>query len=188
MEGRKIRHDQDNPVDDLLLKLADALSPAFKALGHTPNMITTYSLITGLAGVWALWHGHIWWFVGLYASSYFFDCMDGYYARRYGMVTKLGDWYDHVKDVVVHVLVALVAYACYGSRITRWDVLVLAAATVLTFVHLGCQERLYGGETSVLTPLQGTCPNADAIAWTRWFGPGTFNVLVAVMAWSLHTR
>lgn len=188
MEGRKIHPDLENPLDNLLLALAEALCPAFKALGHTPNMITTYSLITGLASVWALYHGHIAWFAGLFGTSYFFDCLDGHYARKYDMVTKFGDMYDHIKDVAWHSLVFLVVFIRYGSRITRWDVAVMVAAVALTLVHLGCQETHYTGEDSVLTLLTAGCPAPGAIAWTRWVGCGTMHLLVVVMVWSLHTR
>jgi phosphatidylglycerophosphate synthase len=39
-----------------------------------------------------------------YFISYFFDCCDGYYARKYNMCTKFGDFYDHVKDWVINFL------------------------------------------------------------------------------------
>lgn len=49
-------------------------------------------------------------FCGLYVLSYVFDCIDGQYARLYGMTTDFGDMYDHISDVVVTVLVYIVAF------------------------------------------------------------------------------
>lgn len=43
---RKIPDNMDSPIDNGMIALADALCPFFKSTGHTPNMITTYSLIT----------------------------------------------------------------------------------------------------------------------------------------------
>ena len=36
-----------------------------------------------------------------YFISYFFDVLDGIYAREYNMVSEFGDYYDHIKDIVV---------------------------------------------------------------------------------------
>ena len=31
--------------------------------------------------------------------GYFFDCMDGHFARKYNMVTEFGDMYDYITDL-----------------------------------------------------------------------------------------
>jgi len=36
-----------------------------------------------------------------YLISYMFDCWDGYYARKYNMESKFGDYYDHVSDMFI---------------------------------------------------------------------------------------
>jgi hypothetical protein len=44
--GQKIPEHLDDPIDNILYRFCDGLSPSFKATGHTPNLITTYSLLT----------------------------------------------------------------------------------------------------------------------------------------------
>jgi hypothetical protein len=70
--------------------------PFFKKIGFTPNGITTLSLIFGIASAYYLYKGKIYMFALLYTISYFFDVMDGHFARKYKMVSKGGDYYDNV--------------------------------------------------------------------------------------------
>lgn len=189
---RKIPSHQENPVDDALIRLAELTAPAFKATGHTPNMLTAYSMALGLAAVWALaadWAP--WTFAALWMASYFFDCADGFYARAYGMVSAGGDLFDHIKDVVVYVLlVAVAAWKFVG--VVPWPTLVGVGAAVAAFlalstVHLGCQEALFSGTVDgdgnkgVLAGLKGVCANPSRwIRWTRWVGVGTLNVVTVL--------
>lgn len=69
--------------------------PCFRALGHTPNVITTYSFAFSLLSVVSLWHGHTALFAACFALAYVFDCADGQYARAYRMTSVNGDLYDH---------------------------------------------------------------------------------------------
>ena len=52
---KKIPNEIDNPIDNVLIHLSDLLCPLFKRTGHTPNMITTYSLIFGLVSVFCVY-------------------------------------------------------------------------------------------------------------------------------------
>lgn len=193
---RKIPSHQENPVDDALIRLAEATAPAFKATGHTPNALTAYSLALGLAAVWALAAGgSSWAFAALWMASYFFDCADGFFARKYGMVSAGGDLFDHVKDVVVYALLVVAAWRAFVGTVPAATLALAGAALAgvgaLGVVHLGCQEALFDGAVGqgnqgVLAPLKRACAAEprEQIKWTRWFGMGTFNVLtVLVVAW-----
>lgn len=188
---RKIPSHQENPVDDVLIGLAELTAPAFKATGHTPNMLTAYSLALGVLSVWALaanWAS--WAFAALWMASYFFDCADGFYARTYGMVSAGGDLFDHVKDVVVYVLLVGVASWKFVGAVPLTTLvgvgLVLAACVALGTLHLSCQEALFNGSVGegnqgVLSGLKGVCANPTRwIRWTRWFGMGTVNVVTVL--------
>jgi hypothetical protein len=85
----------ENPCDALMYRLSGALLPAMRATHHTPNVITTYGFACCLLARWHLWHDRIGPFVALNQLAYFFDCMDGHMARTYGLVSSVGDWYDH---------------------------------------------------------------------------------------------
>lgn len=184
---RKITKDIDNPIDNYLIDLADKISPFFYKTGHTPNMITTYSLITGLIACHFLWKGHVLWFAIFYAISYFFDCMDGHFARKYEMTSKFGDMYDHIKDVLVVVLIIIIIYKRCRKNISIPVIIVFAVSTLLAGAHLGCQQRYCTEDdedpedSKFLNKARVLCPNKEYIKWTRFFGTGTYNLILILI-------
>lgn len=187
MEGRKIDSNQENIFDNFFLVIAEWISPFFYQIGFTPNLITTLSFVFGVLSIWYLVHDQYTWAGLLYIVSYFFDVMDGYFARRYNMVSDHGDLYDHVKDVVVFVTL-LVVYLRkpdipYGVK--KFFVIILAILYLLSMVYMGCQETIYAelnpGESPSLEFTQMLCPDPQLIGLVKWFGTGTFNVVFAIL-------
>ena len=107
---RKIERQIENPPDNFFIDLADISSDFYRDMGLTPNMLTTVSLFFGALSCYLLYHGYnllamITWFI-----AYYYDCADGFFARKYNMVTKLGDLYDHVSDVSKVIGIFLIMY------------------------------------------------------------------------------
>ena len=176
---RKIEKRHENPLDNILIDLSDALCPFFKKLGFTPNWITTLSLIFGLLAVYCLYKGYLWLFAILYFISYFFDNMDGNYARKYNMTSKIGDYYDHIKDIVVVLVLLFVLIRKNKCSNKVWIVsgIILGIFFILMSMQLGCQERLYSTEESPsLSFTKNLCPGDPDTGCKilRWFGCGTF--------------
>ena len=74
--------------------------------------------------------------------GYYFDNMDGYYARRYNMVSKLGQIYDLVSDYVTHfILLFLFLKMKIKLRIKMLMILLLTIIFVLTLINTGCMEK-----------------------------------------------
>ena len=190
--GFKISSNHENPLDILLTRLASTLNPVFRATGHSPNLITTYSFIAGLLAVYFLYQGHIVLFSVLFFVSYFFDCCDGSFARQYHLESKFGDLYDHITDVVVFSLIVVVVILRYRSVIDWLAILIFGGVLMLTLVHLGCQQRncsprnCKGDET--LDVLKTLCTDRRHIAWTRYFGTGTFIVVIILLIVYLHYK
>lgn len=187
---RKIPAKYENPLDHILISIADKICPTFKKFGFTPNMITTLSLIFGLFAIVFLWKGYLVLFIVFYIISYFFDCLDGHYARKYNMVTKLGDCYDHLKDIIIAILSLVIIYIkAKNKHNSKLIAIILAIFIVFTFmgyVHLGCQEKYYEktegkNESCTLSPGKLLCPGNpnENLPYTRWFGMGTW-VLVTI--------
>lgn len=186
--GRKIHPHLDNPLDDVILRLTDAMMPALRATGHTPNIITGYSAVFGAAAVWALLRGHQVACAVLFMVSYFFDCVDGHFARTYDMVTPLGDKLDHIKDITVGAALALVLLTKYA--VPWWGWAASALAYLLMLSHFGCQQLSYEARSThdneTLDVTRRLCPDQPqperAMRYTRWFGAGTSQlVFVAVI-------
>lgn len=179
----KVPPEYESPVDAFLLKLSHSILPSLKSTGHTPNLVTTYSLITGLLSVHYLNTGQLYHFAGLYLLSYFFDCVDGHLARTYKMFSDFGDLYDHVSDFLVAGLLSYVVFKNYLNKITWKLVAVFGLATYLCMVHTGCRQALKNTEQSetidVLNPL---CPNPTRdIMYYRWFGNGSYVVFCILL-------
>jgi len=142
---RKIPPEMEHPIDNININIGASLSPYFKNLNFTPNTLTTISLITGLLSVYCYTQQNYIYSAILYYISYMFDCWDGYYARRYKMISKFGDKYDHIKDIVVGLLIFWVLYKNY-RKLDNWQAYLPFGIIILTFistVHLGCQEKYY---------------------------------------------
>jgi phosphatidylglycerophosphate synthase len=177
---RKIEKHMENPIDNYLIDFADYLSPYFYKLNFTPNGITTLSLITGLLSVFLI---HIDYYILagiMFFVSYFFDCMDGFYARKYQMVTKFGDLYDHIKDAIVFSLTALFIYIKTYHKLPL--TIIIGIFTLLAMIHLGCQEIVYQKqESDTLVFTKNLCPYESSIYLTRYFGCGTLFVVVSLI-------
>jgi phosphatidylglycerophosphate synthase len=180
---RKIPKKYENPVDNILISIVDKIQPTFYKIGFTPNMITTLSLLICGISIYYFYEKQYVKSALFFGIAYFFDCMDGHYARTYNMVTDFGDYYDHVGDILKH---ALLFYAMYevnkGKLLELTPIIVIG--TILTFIHLSCQELYYNKEeSSTLGLLSYICPAnknnvEEYMEITRYFGSGLYTLLM----------
>jgi len=186
----KIKNAHENPLDILLTSLSSSMNPIFKVTGHTPNIITTYSFLTGILSIFFLYRGNLALFSILFFLSYYFDCCDGSFAREYGMESRFGDLYDHITDVVVFSLIVLVVFVRYRTSIDLLAIVVFAGFLFLTMMHLGCQQCNCNDcdGTETLDSLRTLCADRSHIAWTRYFGNGTFIAVIIGLVWYLDWK
>jgi hypothetical protein len=95
----KIPSDIENPIDVYIMRGTAHVLPFMRATHprsartppprpgkacrhHTPNIITTYSFLAGLAAVWLLRHGHPFWFAAALLLGYVFDCASVPHSAR----------------------------------------------------------------------------------------------------------
>ena len=180
IKGKKLPDEIDDPVDIFFYRLANNLSNFFRNTNHTPNMITTYSFLFGLLAVYFLYKRKIVLFTCFYIMFYFLDCLDGFFARKYDMVTVFGDFYDHAKDLIMFILICSVLYIKYRSSITLWNLLFIGLFLILLFMFLGCQQKYYNtshNTTETLDFFKSFCRDKNQIKWNRFFGPGVFQII-----------
>ena len=182
---RKITCDCENPLDNILINISDYMCPYAKKYGFTPNVLTTISLIFCGISVLLLINRNYLLAAFMYLISYYFDCMDGHFARKYNMVTKFGDYYDHIADVTK---VVLILYILYIIDSKKFFIIIpfLILFMFLTFVHIGCQELYYDSiESHTLSTLKNLCPVynkndktsiVNTLGITRYVGCGTFTI------------
>lgn len=182
MEARKLPERLENPIDNLLYRGVYVLHPVFKSLNFTANGITILSAITQTIGVLCIYKSYF--AVGgiLYLIGYFFDVMDGWYARKYKMTSSYGDKLDHYSDIIVHVLLyaAVIFHPSLTIGVKALWFFSTIALSLLTLVHMACQEQYYNkGKPSgtTLDTLRPLCKNngEEMMKFTRWVGAGTLN-------------
>jgi phosphatidylglycerophosphate synthase len=187
---RKITEDVENPIDNFIYIFVSYLAPHFHKWGFTPNMLTTISIaFTGIAVYSLLQHSFVLSAI-FYSISYLFDCLDGYVARKYNMVTAFGDWYDHISDTLK------VAFYC-GTLLYINTKLFLLFFPISVYIlcivnyHMLYQEVLYDKKSESQT-LQfffqlmkhGNISKSEAktnMKYSRYFGCGTFQLFLVLV-------
>lgn len=71
---------------------------------NIPNALTIFRIILGLIVPYLMWYGSLEeriWAAVLFGIAAFTDWLDGWYARRYNLITKLGKILDPIADKVL---------------------------------------------------------------------------------------
>ena len=182
----KIPDKYENFFDIYIYKFIDKHLHLYKQLGLTPNMVTTLSLLSGVLSAFMI-HKKNYKSAGLlFFLGYYFDCVDGKLARKYNMVSKFGDYYDHISDTIKFVLVM---YALYKDNIPRFKTfgIVIILLVIMCLYHLGCQEGVYNidSNNSESPSLDIFKPNKESciinIHKTKYFGCGTFYLILSII-------
>lgn len=179
------------PIDNTIVKHGSKTYFIYRKLNMNPNHLTTLSLIFGLLCIYAFKSQYFIIASILYFISYVYDVLDGNYARKYKMVTKFGDLYDHIKDISVNILLLFVFYKYMTFKQHKRLCLILLIITIILFttfnIHLGCRE-LYSllhknNVSTFLTFSQKLCKKTfyDKLHILRYFGNGLFIVWVSFL-------
>jgi phosphatidylglycerophosphate synthase len=189
--GRKIDTSIENPIDDAIIKyICEPVSTILRSTSEkiTPNMITSVGMIIGLLCILAIYKGYYKTGFILYWICYIFDCLDGYYARKYNMITRFGDFFDHFRDVFVNIVVIALIFKRIKSPLHR-DVYIITLIIIFIGMlsHFGAQElnskTLEHNEClKMLTPL---CKHPEYIEYTRYTGNGTFILGISIFILTL---
>ncbi len=145
---KKLPGHLENPFDNFLYDVSHEVSKGLYTLGITPNMVTFLGLIVRILGLYLLYYyDQIVWFIVIEIFGYFLDCLDGYYARSYDMVTDIGDWFDHASDWIFSLSYAAIVYIKYHHIMDRSALLVAIYIVLFWLSYLmmgnraGCTEK-----------------------------------------------
>ncbi len=94
-----------SPLENIYYKVADNVSPIFYKLKFTPNIISYFSFYFFLISLMFLFNGLPIIFVLIFNLSYFLDCLDGQFARKYNLSSKFGCYLDHSLDIIKSVII-----------------------------------------------------------------------------------
>ena len=188
----KLDNKYNNPVDVLCEKIYSPMMPSLHQAGVTPNMLTTASMVCGFYSAKLIWDKRPKEAAIFYTLNYFFDCMDGYMARRFNMESHFGDWYDHITDFLTFGLVgyALVQNNTYNTNTRMILSLILICLSVYTVKWFGCQEKLYNNDIGKsISFFKKACndPKKDLLN-TKWVGCGTLTLFVILIIYFSQTK
>ena len=186
----KLADAHECPLDVKLYKFIDKHLYLYHLGGFTPNMVTTLSIFFGLFSAQQIGKGHFTLAAALLLIAYYLDCVDGKLAREYNMVTKFGDVYDHVGDLLK--IIAIVAALFLGNTTKpttkQWIYIqILLLLAIIQCVHLGYQEIIYNKQDeSCVLKMWSSLVKCDknptkTIHYTKYFGCGTWYLCFAVL-------
>ena len=133
-------------VDGAILKyICSPIAPILKATHHTPNIISAYGLFFTAGSLWYLWKDDMLRFSMYFWLSYVLDCLDGYFARRYNMVTPIGDMFEHIRDILS--LAGMILICCIKYEITRSVAMVTMLSSALTGFHVAYMQKKFTNRT-----------------------------------------
>ena len=196
--GRKIKREYENPIDNIIIDITEKFNPIYKKLGFTPNILTTISLVSSLIGLYLYKTKNIVLGATLFFIGYCFDCADGNFARKYKMETVFGDYYDHASDSLKLILLFYVLLTLkLKKNVKLYLILITLLLNILMLIHIGCQEKYYNTngssnkslknpQSDSLKKLENYCPNKKNIYLTRWFGCGTVFFYIFMVMLFIH--
>lgn len=181
----KLPESLENPIDHIIIKIADKTDEIYKKLGMTANHLTTLSFFFGILTAYYIYKGNNKLAIFSFVLSYYYDCMDGNYARKNNMTSEFGDLYDHISDWLK---IALIAFAMYKRNPVKFKYVtpILAVFSLIATVHLGCQERMTHVDHTqpILDHFEKLCPTDWLINYTRWFGMGTLILITSAIIYT----
>ena len=183
---RKIEPAYENFIDSHLIDICEYMSDYVHNMGITPNIITTLSVLFGLSAAVSLYKYRYYTACISWSISYYLDNLDGYVARKYNQTSTFGDYYDHFSDLTKFLTVWYILYLT-DSRKFYIVSIVLCIFSLLMLTHLGCQEKYYDkNESQSLDFTKDLCPVTlfktlpNTLNITKYFGCGTFNLVIAL--------
>ena len=186
----KLLEHHECPIDTFIFNIVDKHLHIFHNLGMTPNILTTLSIVFGFIAAYQILRGRLWLAAIFWIIAYYFDCADGKFARKYNMVSKFGDLYDHLGDLVKVIVVFLALFYTNKKGITVRQLFFISIIIILGFlqmIHMGYQESIYNKKDespylNIIRKLFVNEENAEKIiCYTRHFGCGTWYIFFTIL-------
>ncbi len=182
----KLSEEHENIFDIYICKFIDTHLHIFKQLGFTPNMITTLSLFVGCLSGYMIYNKKYKLAGILFFVAYYLDCVDGKFARKYNMVTKFGDYYDHFSDIFKLLFVVYFLYKDNYQQFKTFGIIIVLL-TILCLYQMGCQQSIYSEKEKIkesptldlFKPSHKKC--IINIHDTKYFGCGTAFVFTSLI-------
>ena len=156
----------------------------------TPNQLTTFNIIASILSAYYLHNNKKLLAIIFFIISYIFDCADGLYARKYKMVSKFGDYYDHISDFVQYLLYVYILFGKYNLGNYKIVIVTLLLYLILHISYLGCMEKIYAPKSNdTLSFSKRFCffnNHKEGVNKLKYFGSPTGLLLVCFIILYIH--
>jgi len=191
--GEKINPKYENPIDNfIVLTLCEAVSNILYKYKITPNIITIVGVIFAIIGAYFLYKYNIKYFIVFNLLAYYCDCLDGYMARKYNQATKLGDYLDHITDMLQNILLIYILVKKYNLFKYKKICIISIVLFILLLITQGCQEKIMDemNNSEILSIAKRICHNKfeKNINVLRFFGAGTYQLYVIILSYYLWSN
>ena len=140
---------------------------------NVPNLLTSIRLLLAVAVIALIavhWYG---WALAGFLIAASTDWVDGYWARRYGQVTKLGRIFDPFVDKIIICGAFIALVEVVGAGVAAWMAIVVVGRELLV--------------TSLRGLIEGAGGDFSASQLGKWKMVLQCVAVVAVLAYLLHT-
>ena len=174
--------------------ISDKISPHLANNGITPNMITLFRALLGVMTM-ALLNKNKLLAAVLIVIFYFLDCLDGHHARKNKMITKFGDYFDHIVDILFGISLVLYIYPKIDLRKKIMGSIIF----VIMVIYVGCEQKYIKFSQSKINNDESLnistymCPGDSlysvdkVLRITKYFSIGSFIIFLATAAYNSCT-
>jgi phosphatidylglycerophosphate synthase len=156
-------------LDKIYSQFVDKTIPLWHKLNITPNILTTFGLISSLLCVYFIYKRNAILAILFLWLRMYFDYADGMTARRYNQVSKFGDWYDHLSDTIGFALPLIIVL--FFTKNKWWYITPILLFMILSVIYVGCIEKKYDEknedleESDTLKFAKKLCFSPDLFKW-----------------------
>jgi phosphatidylglycerophosphate synthase len=178
----KIGEYNESKFNNFVYSIVKRLVPILYNIGFNPNNITTLSLIFCVLSYNNLKVKNPVCIV-YYVIYMVLDYSDGYMARLYNMQSEFGDFYDHARDILFHILILSLIYP--SKKLSGMFVL----GVILSLNSFGCQEIIYEANcnnksNSSIGWLKAFCSNNPLLnKFNEYIGSGSVYFFTIIIMW-----
>jgi hypothetical protein len=185
----QVSREYQDPIDNVIYDSSNHAVSIFKKLNFTANDITTVSNISMCITLLLLLHAKYYWACLFLFLAYYFDCLDGLFARTYKQTSKFGEMYDHYSDLVKGITLLMTLYYINPTKFVKIMPIIIIIC-ITTFTYSGCIDIINKEDTSYSSFSKCLCPITDVdnkeevdkhMKTIRYLGPGISQLIMIVI-------
>ena len=172
-------------VDTLITNAILPTLTLWNSINATPNTLTTLGLISSGLCIYFLYKKKVVLSIIFLLLRIYFDYADGLLARKYNQVSTIGDYYDHIVDILfsigIFLVIALSKYPKKSKKLKYWLICILIIFFILFSMQMGCIEHEYNdNKDTSISNLRHICP-VNLIDILKAFDNGTFYIIIIIV-------